>query len=113
MINLGWQYLRKFGVKRTCAAVLLYASRKLDMAIDPYTVDQFVLKDLPNVPKRATLEIPFTKELSKYDFKQSDLLINSQILDKWRRTSNRTISSINWFVPDFLNELVSKLFKLF
>jgi glycosyltransferase involved in cell wall biosynthesis len=73
------------------------------MAIDPYTVDQFVLKDLPNVPKRATLEIPFTKELSKYDFKQSDLLINSQILDKWRRTSNRTISSINWFVPDFLN----------
>jgi len=102
MIKLGPGYLKKFGVKRTCAAILLYASRKLDCRIDPYVADKFLRKRSKRTAA-GQLEIPSMRELSKYDFCRSDLVRNAQILDAWRRNTSRTISSVNWFIPDFLN----------
>jgi hypothetical protein len=72
----GFRLLRKAGITQTVADLLMLSSKMLS-GID--------------------------RRLEWYDFGIRDLERNQKIIESWRATRSRTISTANWFVPAFGN----------
>jgi len=91
MIATGYRYLKKFGLKRSLAALLLYGSRRLTPEINVREVDQLIARPHLSIDRR----------LEWYDFTARDIERNREVVDAWTRTKRRPVSTANWLVPDF------------
>ncbi len=95
-------------MRRSAAALLLYLSRRLNSDIGVSHVDAllkcryYVKRELLSYDFSSTDSARYVKrELLSYDFSSTDLAKNKAIMDKWNATSPKTISCVNWFLPDY------------
>src|SRR5271157_4707567 len=91
-LGLGYRYLKKFGLRRFLAALLMYSSRTLSKEIDISAADR-----ITSGSKFHFID----RRLAAYDFTERDLKENERIVKSWKKTDKRKIASVNWFVPDF------------
>lgn len=94
--RVALQYLRKFGLKRSTAAALLYISRRIDSQVDIGEVDALLDKKPRPSEKRLV-----RREFLNYDFGQHDLNENKELMNRWKAQTHRTFSSVNWLLPDY------------
>jgi len=69
----------------------------------------------PNLLKKGFIYLRnsgINRNLLNYDFTQKDLAENQKILDLWDRQANRSVSSINWFLPDYRNIYKGGIFTI-
>ena len=91
-LDLGYQYLKKFGLRRFLAALLMYSSRQLSKEIDVTVADR--------ITSESTVHF-IDERLLAGDFTERDLKENERIVQSWKKADKRKIASANWFVPDF------------
>lgn len=101
--TLGYRYLKKFGLRRFLAALLIYASRHLSTEINISEADRIA-------PGRSFHYID--RRLVAYDFTERDLEENERIVKAWKKADKRNIASVNWFVPDF-SEVYAGILNVF
>lgn len=53
------------------------------------------------------------RDLLKYDYNQKDLAANRKVLDEWNKETKHSVSSINWFIPDYRNIYKGGIFTVF
>jgi hypothetical protein len=91
-LDLGYRYLKKFGLRRFLAALLMYSSRQLSREVDVGVADRITSGN----------KLHFIDErLLAGDFTDRDLKENERIIQSWKKADKRDIVSVNWFVPDF------------
>lgn len=88
----AYEYLKKFGARRSLAALLMYASRSLSKEIDVDEADK--------VTRGSRLRL-VDETLGNYDFTDRDLRENKEVVESWRNSAKKDITCANWFVPDF------------
>lgn len=90
-----YDYYRKFGARRTLAASLMYASRRLSRGVDVGEVDRYALGTVESVRS-------LDARLNWYDFSSQDLQSNRQTIERWGNLPRpRPLSTMNWFVVNF------------
>jgi glycosyltransferase involved in cell wall biosynthesis len=91
-LDLGYRYLKKFGLRRFLAALLMYSSRQLSREIDVSAADR--------ITSGSTFHF-IDRQLVADDFTERDLRENERIVESWKKADKRSVASVNWFVPDF------------
>ncbi len=72
---------------------------------------RFIADKLDMISLRSTTGMPFVSvvgevgnnELRFFDATSSDLTKHYRVLESWEKEQNKEVSSINWFLPDFIN----------
>jgi len=101
-LRSGYDYLKEWGVKRGTAAALMLFSRELEPSLDVRELDVILRMSRQN-SRNSRVQAPsklYFPEFLHYDLGTEDLAKHKAVLRHWARTTNRAISTINWFFPD-------------
>jgi len=90
-------YLRRWGIRRSTAAALLYLGRKVDANVDVSEVDYWA--QVKSSPRPSFVG----RWLEKWNFSENDVQTTKRINKAWAENPSRKISEMVWIMPDFTN----------